>query len=322
MQLGATLGGILGRGIGNVANDRGFFEVTNPVLQKLTQIQGIYSSSMQDSDPNDPLSFYNNLQKRFADAGLGQQSLMASVEAKKFEGVNLKSKSDLLDYYSKDPGELSNAIQRATASGNEAEAKKLTTLSTNIETKRSLDIAKEVAQTNLINAQTEAQKAIANKQFADIESGKFDWKVINDITGAPISMAKIDKRTGATTYEPIGSPSSGLPPITPPKAGEKGAKPNPADFNPNANPSAVVTPTPVPIAAAPTAAPAQASPFNQATGVYNTQLDPVMQGIYKSAADNRAQLESDPAFQAIISKAIQDRKAQIQAQFGSMVKIQ
>ena len=56
---------------------------------------------------------------------------------------------------------------------------------------------------SLRNAQTEAQKAQANKIFNEIESGKYDWKVINDVTGTPVSMAKIDKRTGKTEYEAI-----------------------------------------------------------------------------------------------------------------------
>lgn len=84
-QLGATVGGLLGRGIGNLATGNNFFEVTNPVLQKLTKIQDIYSSSMQEADPNDPLSFYTTLQKNFSDAGLGQQAMMAAQEAQRVE---------------------------------------------------------------------------------------------------------------------------------------------------------------------------------------------------------------------------------------------
>ena len=84
-QLGAQLGSLLGRGVVNVAQDRGFFEVTNPVLQNLTKIQNVYNTAMQGSDPNDPLSFYRNLQTGFADAGLGQQALMAAQELRRVE---------------------------------------------------------------------------------------------------------------------------------------------------------------------------------------------------------------------------------------------
>jgi len=79
-QLGATLGSLLGRGIVNVAQDRGFFEVTNPVLQRLTSIQDIYNQATQAADPNDPLSLYKELQTRFANRGLGVQSLMATEQ--------------------------------------------------------------------------------------------------------------------------------------------------------------------------------------------------------------------------------------------------
>jgi hypothetical protein len=235
-QLGATIGGLLGRGIGNVANDRGFFEVTNPVLQKLTQIQSIYSTSMKESDPNDPLSFYTSLQKNFADAGLGQQALMAATEAKKFEGINIKSKADLTDLYTKNPGELDSAIQRATQTGDQKAVENLTTLKTTIEKKRDLDLVKEQADINLRNAQTEQARAAAQRQLTDIESGKYDWKVINDITGTPVSMAKIDKKTGETTYEPIPETAIARPGAKPPAAAPKTETPG----------SWKVVPTPVP----------------------------------------------------------------------------
>ena len=225
-QLGATLGGLLGRGIGNVANNRGFFEVTNPVLQKLTQIQSIYDTSMKEADPNDPMSFYTTLQKNFSGAGLGQQALMAATEAKKFEGINIKSKADLTDLYTKNPGELDSAIQRATQTGDQKAVENLTTLKTTIEKKRDLDLAKEQADINLRNAQTEQARAAAQRQLTDIESGKYDWKVINDITGTPVSMAKIDKKTGETTYEPIPETAIARPgakPVTPPKTETPGS---------------------------------------------------------------------------------------------------
>jgi hypothetical protein len=217
-QLGAQLGNLLGRGGVNLAQGRGFFEVTNPVLQKLTQIQDIYSTSMKESDPNDPMSFYNSLQKNFADAGLGQQALMAATEAKKFEGVNVKSKKDLIDLYTANPGELDNALQRATETKDEKAIANLTTLKDTVEKKRGLDLAKEQAQINLIGAQTEQAKAAASKYAQEIESGKFDWKVINDVTGTPTHMAKINKKTGETTYEPIALPPATAPSPSAPAA--------------------------------------------------------------------------------------------------------
>ena len=209
-QLGATLGTLLGRGLVNVAQDRGFFEVTNPVLQRLTTIQSVYNTAMQAADPNDPLSFYRELQTRFADAGLGQQAFMATQELRKAEDLAEKAKGEKLktqaletEVYTKNPRLLDDQIAKARDAGDDALANRLAEqrgqIQINIDTQRS----KDLAQIALINAQTEAQKAQANRLFNEIESGKYDWKVITDITGAPVSMAKIDKRTGKTEYEAI-----------------------------------------------------------------------------------------------------------------------
>jgi hypothetical protein len=145
---------------------------------------------------------------------LDSSSMMASVEAKKFEGTEIKTKSDLTDLYIKNPGELENAIQRATDSGNQTKLTELTTLKDKITKKFDLDLAKEQAQINLANAQSSNQRAQANKQLEDIASGKYDWKIINDVAGRPVSMAKIDKRTGVTTYEPIPESASAAPTAT------------------------------------------------------------------------------------------------------------
>jgi hypothetical protein len=218
-QLAGTLGGLLGRGLSNVAQDRGFFEVTNPVLQKLTSIQNVYNRAMQDSDPNDPLSFYKNLQTGFANAGLGQQALMAGQEFRKAEEQGLKTEAAKTDLYKKNPALLDTQIEKARNAGDDTLANQLAQQRGQIQVQVDLDRAKEVAQLNLLNAQTAAQKAQAGKLSQDIESGKFDWKVINDITGAPTHMAKINKKTGETTYEPItlpgGNPAPAKPGTTP-----------------------------------------------------------------------------------------------------------
>lgn len=208
--LAAQLGTLLGRGVGNVATGQNFFEVTNPVLQKLTTIQSVYNTAMQSADPNDPTSFYKELQTRFAEAGLGQQAMMATqelrrveTEAEKFKGEKLKTQALETEVYTKNPRLLDEQIAKARDAGDDALANRLAEqrgqIQINIDTQRS----KDLAQIALINAQTEAQKAQANRLFNEIESGKYDWKVITDITGAPVSMAKIDKRTGKTEYEAI-----------------------------------------------------------------------------------------------------------------------
>lgn len=214
-QLAATLGGLLGRGVSNVAQDRGFFEVTNPVLQKLTSIQSVYNRAMEESDPNDPLSFYKNLQTGFANAGLGQQALMATQELRKVEEQGVKTESAKLDLYAKNPDLLQTDIAKFREQGNDAKANELAGYLGKITVKQDLDRAKEVADIALRNAQTATQKAQAGRLAQEIESGKFDWKVINDITGAPSHMAKINKKTGETTYEPITLPGGTTAPAKP-----------------------------------------------------------------------------------------------------------
>ena len=235
-QLGAQLGSLLGRGLVNVAQDRGFFEVTNPVLQNLTKIQSVYNTAMQAADPNDPLSFYRELQTRFADAGLGQQAFMATQELRKAEDLAEKAKGEKLktqvletELYTKNPQLLDEQIAKARDSGNDPLANRLAEqrgqIQVNIDTQRSKDLA-EIA---LRNAQTDAQKAQANKLREDIESGKYDWKVITDITGAPVSMAKIDKRTGKTEYEAIPDSAIARPGAAP--TAKKDEKKPPSNFS-------------------------------------------------------------------------------------------
>jgi hypothetical protein len=203
-QLAGTLGGLLGRGLSNVAQDRGFFEVTNPVLQKLTSIQNVYNRAMQDSDPNDPLSFYKNLQTGFANAGLGQQALMAGQEYRKAEEQGLKTEAAKLDLYAKNPDLLQTQIAQLRDQGNDKKANELAGYLGKITAKEDLNRAKEVADIAYKNAATDAQKASAARQRADIEGGKTDWKVINDPAGQPVAFAILDKKTKNITYEKIG----------------------------------------------------------------------------------------------------------------------
>lgn len=208
--LAAQLGTLFGRGLGNVATGQNFFEVTNPVLQKLTNIQNIYNTAMQNADPNDPLSFYKELQTRFADAGLGQQAMMATQELRKVETEMTKAKGDVLrteaaqlELYSKNPDLLMTDIAKFREKGNDTKANELSGLLGKITLQRDTEQAKALADIALKNAQTQAQLAQANNIKEQIESGKYDWKVITDNLGTPVSMAKIDKKTGKTEYEAI-----------------------------------------------------------------------------------------------------------------------
>ena len=85
MNLASTLGGLLGGGVVNVAQGRNFFESTNPVLKKASQLQEIYNTTAQSIDPNaNPGDFYRTLQANLAAAGFGQQAAMAAQEAYKY----------------------------------------------------------------------------------------------------------------------------------------------------------------------------------------------------------------------------------------------
>jgi hypothetical protein len=182
-QLAATLGGLLGRGVSNVAQDRGFFEVTNPVLQKLTSIQSVYNRAMQDSDPNDPMSFYKNLQTGFANAGLGQQALMATQELRKVEEQGLKTEAAKTDLYKKNPALLDTQIAKARDLGDDKLANQLAQQRGQIQVQVDMDRQKELAQLGLLGAQTEAQRALAKKYATEIEQGKINVTSISDGLG-------------------------------------------------------------------------------------------------------------------------------------------
>jgi len=315
--LASALGGLLGRGISNVANDRGFLETTNPVLQKLQKIQGVYDSAMQESDPNDPLSFFTTLQKKFADQGLGQQAIMAATEKQKFEDLGLKTEAAKTAVFKANPAYLDTQIEKARTAGDDKLANQLANQRGLIQVQIDQDRAKEVAQMNLVKAQTEAQKASAARQIADIEGGKTDWKVIADAAGQPEGYAILDKKTKKITYERIGGgeyiPKGATGPAAPlPPAG----KIDPSQFDKR------VTPPPVPAAPGTTAAPALPTAWNDSTKTYTLAQDPTIQEIKQVAAQNADRLATDAQFREAINRAQNDRIAQIKQQYGNMINIQ
>jgi hypothetical protein len=223
-QLGAQLGSLLGRGLVNVAQDRGFFEVTNPVLQRLTSIQDIYNQATQAADPNDPLSLYKELQTRFANRGLGVQSLMATEQLRKVEGEieksteqKLKTKSAQVDYYAKNPDELMSEITKQRSLGTEAgntKANELAGLLGQVTYARDLDRSKQIADIELKGAQTEAQKAQAANFKEQIASGKYDFKIIAQNGVTPSHIVIIDKKTGEERVKPLSQELFGAAPGT------------------------------------------------------------------------------------------------------------
>lgn len=111
-QLAARLGSMLGGGLTNLAQDRGFFEVNDPLLNKVTQIQGIYNQVASQIDPAaNPEQFFTALQSEYSKAGLGQQAIMASQEAMKAKKEGLATQAAELTLYEKHPEVISKELQ-------------------------------------------------------------------------------------------------------------------------------------------------------------------------------------------------------------------
>jgi|688.fasta_scaffold68044_1 hypothetical protein len=330
-QLGAQLGSLLGRGLVNVAQDRGFFEVTNPVLQNLTKIQSVYNTAMQAADPNDPLSFYRELQTRFADAGLGQQSFMATQELRKAEDLAEKAKGEKLrtqvlenELYTKNPTLLDEQIAKARDAGNDTLANRLAEQRGQIQIDIDKKRRKDELSMELLSVQTAAERAKIRKYNAEYEEGKLDKTAIPDQNGGGV-IVYYDKKTRkevdriVVTSAIVDSVLNKGKPGTAPS----GDKPSPASFDKRNQPApAVPASSAAPVPAAPAAAPAAASPYDQASGTYKIALDPEYQQIQAEARANLQRLETEPAYQAEIQQRINALQAKIQANFGTRVVIQ
>jgi hypothetical protein len=79
-----AIGAVLGRGIGNVTQGRGFFQTNDAGLQRVAQAQSIYNEVMRDFDPEDPAASLTVLSRRLADAGLAEPAMLAAQEAAKY----------------------------------------------------------------------------------------------------------------------------------------------------------------------------------------------------------------------------------------------
>ena len=235
-QLGAQLGSLLGRGLTNIAQDRGFFEVTNPVLQKLTGIQDVYNQALQAADPNDPTSLYKELQTRFADRGYGREALMSAEQLRRTEselvktrGEEIRTKSAQVDYYAKNPDELMSEITKQRSLGTEAgntKANELAGLLGQVTYARDLDKAKQIADIELKGAQTEAQRAQARNFQEQIASGKYDFKIIAQNGVTPSHIVIIDKKTGEEKVKPLSENLfGGAPPPPGTKSATSGGRP-------------------------------------------------------------------------------------------------
>jgi hypothetical protein len=84
LGLAATSGALIGRGIGNLFSGRGFFDIGDPALRKVAEVQSLYNQAMQGFDPANPGSSYEQLATKLAQAGHGPQAALAAAEAYKY----------------------------------------------------------------------------------------------------------------------------------------------------------------------------------------------------------------------------------------------
>jgi hypothetical protein len=231
-QLGAQLGTLLGRGLVNVAQDRGFFEVTNPVLQRLTSIQGVYNTAMQNSDPNDPLSFYRNLQTGFAEAGLGQQALMATQELRRVEAEGEKAKGEKLrtqvlenELYTKNPTLLDEQIAKARDAGNDTLANRLSEQRGQIQVNIDRNRQKEDLDMAVRRSSIAVNEAQIEKIKKDVDTGKVTIEKILDGFGGATVMVLDRAGNLVKEYKVGGLPTGGTSTTPAAKPATSGGRP-------------------------------------------------------------------------------------------------
>ena len=114
-----ALGALLGRGLSNVSQGKGFFQAPDYGLQRVSGVQGIMKSVQ--FDPNNPAEYYNQVGRALQEAGYADLAPMAFTEARKMQvqerelgarerGVTIQEEQLLLQQIDKDPY---GAIERA-----------------------------------------------------------------------------------------------------------------------------------------------------------------------------------------------------------------
>jgi hypothetical protein len=174
-QLAARLGGLLGGGAVNLAQGRGFFEVSDPLLTKVSQIQGIYNDVAGRIDPAaDPAKFYSELQKAYGDAGLGREALAAAQEVQKAKTTNMDFQLKETQLFEKNPELLVGRITSALEAGNEPEANRLANLNARLTEDREMKLEK--ARTDIAK-----DRAYINYQNKLANDAKFEYKPVDPL---------------------------------------------------------------------------------------------------------------------------------------------
>ena len=219
-QLAARLGGMLGGGLTNLANDRGFFDVSDPLLNKVTKIQGVYNQVASQIDPAaNPEQFYTALQKAYSqDPELGQQALMAAQEAQKAKTSGMEMQIKESQLYKERPELIAGKIEDALKSGNEAEAMRLAEVKTRLDQNRELDI--EAKQASIAK-----DKAYIGYQNALSQQGKYKVEPI-DKDRPELGWLRIDltSKNPSQTAERIPFPAALAEEIKANRANKPGAE--------------------------------------------------------------------------------------------------
>jgi hypothetical protein len=114
-----ALGALLGRGLSNVSQGKGFFQAPDYGLQRVSGVQGIMKSVQ--FDPNNPAEYYNQIGRALLESGYSDLAPMAFTEARKLQvqerelgarerKVTIEEEQLLLQQVDKDPY---GAIERA-----------------------------------------------------------------------------------------------------------------------------------------------------------------------------------------------------------------
>jgi hypothetical protein len=323
-QLAARLGGLLGGGAVNLAQGRGFFEVSDPLLTKVTQIQGVYNDVASRIDPAaDPARFYSELQKAYGDAGLGREALAAANEAQKAKTTNMDFQLKETQLFEKNPELLAGRITTALEQGNEPEANRLANLNARLIQDRELTLEAKKTAIAKDRAYISYQNKLANDE-------KFEYKPVDPMNPLAGNW-KFDK-SGRTDPQYIPVPADLAAKFAPPSKDAKKSDKEKAplnSFETNKNP---VTPSAAPVAATPAAAPVAAAPvdmsafnpaaYNQNAGTYRLDADPIIKMISDYAGQNRQLLETNPEFAKSITAAYENRKQELSRVMGTGVRFQ
>lgn len=310
--LAAQLGNLFGRGLGNVATGQNFFEVTNPVLQKLTKIQGVYNQAMQSSDPNDPLSFYKNLQEGFANVPeLGQQAFMAAQERRRVEGELLKTDTLRMNYFKENPDLINPEIDKLRTEGTPESLKRADALA-ELKTRISRDQEFKMQSSLLDLAVKESTRELNSAKIAEIREGikNGTYKLISTpavpgVTNqSTISVFKNGKLESEYTVGGTLAASPTSPDVPAKPAGEA---PKAASFDKRKT-SSTTSPT-TPASASPVqTTPGMAGgidPFNKDTGTYKLSFNPVITNLLNARNAPNQTPQAIEALDATLQQQIQ-----------------